>query len=244
LKIHNVLRQTSPHLAAHDKASLTCVTMFHFYDDPRAHFVCEDEDDFVETFIRNDLAPSLGFTQEELSFMSMDAPSLDSWKDQTDTELLAGVDIARKKALDQASLEFDFVRKRVAESNIFTNPAHFSEDEILLRLFGPESEVFKTFLKHIPYLKGNYKLFSRCLGTFLWCCVVDQTLAELYAEDAGEFFNTDLLATQEEYKLFWQAVATACLPRARGDGTTNYHRGCVPFWWQLETAVNGMLQEL
>jgi len=89
-------------------------------------------------------------------------------------------------------LEFDFVRKRVAESNIFiANPAHFSEDEILLRLFGPESKVFKTFLKHIPYLKGNYKLFSRCLGTFLWCCVVDQTLAELYAEDAvGEFFNT------------------------------------------------------
>jgi len=59
--------------------------------------------------------------------------------------LIVGIDIARKKALDQVSLEFDFVRKRVAESNIFiANPAHFSEDEILLRLFGPESKVFMS----------------------------------------------------------------------------------------------------
>ena len=81
--------------------------------DPRALFVCDEDDDLAETFIQNDFTSSLGFSEEELSWMAMDAPPVDSWKDQTDTEVFVGVDIARKCTLEQASTEFDFIRKRL-----------------------------------------------------------------------------------------------------------------------------------
>ena len=216
--------------------------MFHFYDDPRALFVCDEDDDLAETFIQNDFTSSLGFSEEELSRMAMDAPPVDSWKDPTDTEVFVGVDIARKCTLEQASAEFDFIRKRLTESNVISDPSHFTEEELVLRLFGPDSEVYNTLSKHIPYLKDDYKLFARCLGTYFWCCAVDQTLQELY--DDEDFNKTELLATLEEYLLFWQAVATACLPQDRGDSTTNYHRGYVPLWRHLERSVNEMLREL
>jgi hypothetical protein len=232
--------------------------MVQLYDDSSAlGLLNSDIDEETDAFVIPGMDDwTFGLSMDELDNLlstSSTAPPMSSWKKPSSDEVLVSIDKARADSGKQADNDFSILFMKLVEFGIISDKEecmHLDRSEIYDRLmnwmFGPESSLFRLFEDKVSYVKGNYDLFARCISSFLVTCRYDETFEKISnSSSRGKIFDSsDGLASVEEYKLFWQAIADACMPNNRGRGTSERQAGFLPFWRSVQTALNECLRIL
>jgi len=166
---------------------------------------------------------------DEVDLLPKSAPKVTDWQNLTDKTVSITVDHAREKACKQAQSEIDHIKAKAKEA-MGTGDEMPNIDDINEKFFGTRSRLYRTFADEIPFVDGKHKLFMRCIRTFFISCAMHLTLNQLYE------FNLflGLLATKEEYTLFWNVIQQKDTPSSPTS---------VSFWRQDERALNTALQE-
>ena len=211
-----------------------------YFGDPSALYgASADDEDMQEVY--NILA--VGLAEAEMAFaeqqgLSDNAPPVASWKPLGDETISITVDRAREKTCEQAQREINFIKER-AKSVTDTGQETPTLLDITKYLFGSRSRLYRCFVDEIPAMEGQHKLFLRCMGTFFFCCIFDESLT--FMRDEGSKIDTSAFASDAEYSFFWKCIQDA-------DYKTNEnntgHRVKHPFWRKVEIALNIALQEL
>jgi len=206
------------------------------FDDPSAYYSpshdCTDLNDVYEPAANGILLR--GEPVDEVCRLPQSAPKVSEWRPLADKTVSITVDRAREKGCDQAQHEIDFIKKN-AKLVMGTGDDVPTMNDILNQIFGEHSRLYRTFVDEIPVFDGKHKFFLRCMGTFFLSCAMDFTLKEL-----TEFtlVPVDILASKEDYSYFWKLL------HDKDDSKNRTSRSDVPFWRNVESALNKCVREL
>jgi hypothetical protein len=219
--------------------------MVLIFDDPCALYSPPDDDFDLHEVYNRSAVPGYhgrGIALDEEEGLAASAPPVTAWHPLTDvTTVSITVDRAREQSCQQAQREIDFIKVRAQTVLCIQQETPFSKviEVITEEFFGETSRLFRCFADEIPAMRGQHKLFQRCMGTFFWCCIQDESLKEMHSSNS--ISDASNMATEAEYNMFWRYIHNADY---QYNCNNESHRIEVPFWRKVETALNSILRRL
>jgi hypothetical protein len=190
----------------------------------------DDEDDEADGMRANE---DLSLLEQLLNKHDADkglSPS--DWKDVELGNIQVTVGEATESVFEQFCEEEEFIRMAFQRSLGTDLP---ELHQIVDYFFGPDSKMFLVFKENISI---DHNQFAKFIKTF--CVQSAYKLSARQMFDKNSCFDTSSLCSQQEYKVIWQCLGSACLPRDERASPDSHDT----LWMLLEHALNRAMKTL